>query len=226
MKVKFVFKGGPGSGNFDHAGRPGKVGGSAPDTMGHGVTGGFVPKKNRVWQGKKHEQKRQLTNIQTGNIGEEMAAKALQDKLGTEFSTLNQGITNAPIDIAGDHTAVEVKAGPASNGRSAQHWRATIATEGKKERELVRMMSKTEKREYNRYKQQQVFERKEKLVREMSELAGASIKPATVGVILTPDGKRGDVFYFEGFHARIGWNKAHEGEYLGTYEIDDPSKYK
>jgi len=28
MKAKFVFKGGTGSGNFGHSGRPGKVGGS------------------------------------------------------------------------------------------------------------------------------------------------------------------------------------------------------
>lgn len=36
-------KGGPGSGNFDHAGRPGKVGGSAPD---HGKAGVPAPAKD------------------------------------------------------------------------------------------------------------------------------------------------------------------------------------
>lgn len=226
MIVRFEFKGGKGSGNFDHAGRTGKVGGSAPRVMGQGVSGGWVQKELRVWQGQQHEQQRQLTNIQTGNIGEEMAARAMKDKLGDEFVTLNKGITNAPIDIAGDHHAIEVKAGPASNGKSAQHWRATIATEGKKERELVQAMSAAERREYNQYKQQQVFERKFAMLDEMSRIAGSDIKPATVGVILTPDGKTGDVFFFEGFHARIGWNQIEESNYVGTYTIDDPNIYK
>lgn len=223
--MKIVLKGGKGSGNFGHAGRPGKIGGSAP-AMGRGVSGGKLPPGKRVWQGQKYDQPRQLTNIQTGNIGEEMAAKAMEDHLGVEFSGLNIGRTNAPVDIAGDHHAIEVKAGPASNGRSAQHWRATIATETPNERKLVRQMSKEEKRAYNQYKQQQVFERKNAMVAEMSKMAGTEIKPATVGVILTPDGKRGDVFLFDGFHARIGWNKTDTGTYLGTYEIDDPNNYK
>ena len=33
MRVTFIHKGGPGSGNFGHAGRPGLVGGSAPSGM-------------------------------------------------------------------------------------------------------------------------------------------------------------------------------------------------
>lgn len=41
MRLKFVLKGGTGSGNFDHAGRPGKIGGSSP---GGGAGGAkFVP---------------------------------------------------------------------------------------------------------------------------------------------------------------------------------------
>lgn len=223
--MKIIFKGGKDSGNFGHSGRPGEVGGSGP-AMGLGVSGGKVPLSKRVWQGEQYSEKRQLTNIQTGNIGEEMAAKALEDYMGVEFIGLNVGVNNAPVDIAGDHHAIEVKAGPASNGKSAQQWRATIATEGKAERELVRQMSASQKREYNAYKQQQVFERKNAMIAFMSEMAGAPVKPATVGVILTPDGKRGDVYFFEGFHVRIGWNKLEEGTYLGTYEIDDPLKYK
>lgn len=37
MKAKLVFKGGKGSGNFGHAGRPGKVGGSAAGSGGGGA---------------------------------------------------------------------------------------------------------------------------------------------------------------------------------------------
>lgn len=44
MKAKIVFKGGKGSGNFGHAGRPGKVGGSAPSRAGkkRGVFGNMM----------------------------------------------------------------------------------------------------------------------------------------------------------------------------------------
>ena len=226
MRTLIIKKGGTGSGNFGHAGRPGKVGGSGA-SMGLGVSGGYVPQEQRVWQGAKYDEKRQLTNIQTGNIGEHMAAKALEDKLGAEFTTMNAGLNNAPIDIAGDHMAVEVKAGPASNGRSAQQWRATISTAGIQERQMINKMSKDEKRAYNAYKQQQVFERKNAMLASMSQIAGSEIQPATVGIILTPDGKRGDVFFINGFHARVGWNKgATEANYIGTYTIDDPMLYK
>lgn len=39
MKVRFVHKGGKGSGNFGHSGRPGKVGGSAGGGKGKGGGG-------------------------------------------------------------------------------------------------------------------------------------------------------------------------------------------
>ena len=38
----FVLNGGPGSGNFGHAGRPGKVGGSASSDESNGVNGKIV----------------------------------------------------------------------------------------------------------------------------------------------------------------------------------------
>ena len=42
FKVKAILKGGPGSGHFDHAGRPGKVGGSQPSST-NAVTADEVP---------------------------------------------------------------------------------------------------------------------------------------------------------------------------------------
>lgn len=44
MKANIIFKGGPGSGNFGHAGRPGKRGGSA---SGGGRGGGGASKKRK-----------------------------------------------------------------------------------------------------------------------------------------------------------------------------------
>jgi hypothetical protein len=51
-----------------------------------------------------------------------------------KFDTVNVGVNNAPIDVAGDHMAVEVKTGLASNGVKSQHWRATIGQPGKAEK--------------------------------------------------------------------------------------------
>lgn len=219
MKGKITFKGGKGSGNFGHSGRPGKVGGSSSSNR--------LPSDQRVWQGEQSNFPRQLTNKQTGAIGEHLAAKALEDQYGVPFSTLNLGKNNAPIDLAGDHTAVEVKAGPASNGRTAQHWRATSSTPGKKEQALLAKMTKEEKRAHHDYKRQQVLERKYKMLDEMSKMAGQEVKPMTVAVILTPDGGRGDVFMVPGFHQRLPWSEyATDQYYVGTYDVDNPAQFK
>lgn len=216
-----VTKGGTGSGNFGHSGRPGKVGGS-----GSGRSSAWLPPEQRVWQGKQQEGKVPFNQNETGRRGEILAAKALEDKYGVEFSLMNQGLNNAPVDVAGDHHAIEVKTGPATNGASAQQWRITTSyTSGPTERAMIAKMSPSERNEYNRYKQQQSVERKYATVAEMSNIAGVDIKPATVGVILSPDGTRGDVYMVPGFHLRLGWNKyAVEENYLGTYEVGDITK--
>jgi uncharacterized short protein YbdD (DUF466 family) len=46
----YHFKGGPGSGNFGHEGRPGQVGGSAPDDGGGGGMAGAAPKEKEPKQ--------------------------------------------------------------------------------------------------------------------------------------------------------------------------------
>ena len=180
-------KGGVGSGHRGHRGRPGKRGGSLPS--GGGGT-------SRVWQGEQQAKpEKKLSKLQTGAIGEELAMGALEEKLGAKFSTLNNGVNNAPIDVGGNHHAIEVKTGLASNGRTAQHWRATIGQPGKKETELIKKMSKEEKRAHHTWKKQKILERKNTALREMEKMAGTEIKPATIGVILSPDGKRGDVYF-------------------------------
>jgi len=48
---------------------------------------------------------------------------------------------------------------------------------------------------------------------------GRPVKPVTVGVILNPDTKTADVFRFNGFHARIGWNSPQaQKAYVGSYK--------
>lgn len=188
------------------------------DQSTHGRGGGATPK---VWDGNPVSWKgKKLTKLQVGEIGENLAMRVLSEEMGVEFRTLNEGVNNAPIDVGGDHTAVEVKTGLASNGKSAQQWRATIGQPGKAETAALKQMTKEEKRAHNQYKQQKILERKQNMLDEMSQIAGAPVKGVTVGIILHPDGTKGDVYKFDGFHLRIPWKKAGElGEFMGTFNV-------
>ena len=201
-KFFLILKGGKGSGNFGHGGRPGKVGGSS----------------SRVWSGTTSTEPRTLSKLKTGGIGEALAIQALSTE-GAQFETLNVGINNAPIDLIGDHLAVEVKTGLSTNARDAQKWRATIGEPGKEEKELLKQMTPKEKLEFNSYKRQKILERKNELLKKLSEEAGEPVKAMTIGVILSPDGSKGDVFAIPGFHLSLRWNQyATDEYYLGTYD--------
>lgn len=218
MSVKLIFiKGGPESGHHGHAGLPGVHGGSRPSGAAKAPV---KVKKGKVWAGEQQPKaEKKLSKLSTGTAGETIAMEALEAKIGAPFSTLNKGINNAPIDVAGNHTAVEVKTGLASNGKTAQHWRATIGQPGKEETALLKQMSSKEKREHNTWKRAKILERKYDALKEMEKMAGAKINAATVGIILSSDGKRGDVFFIPGFHQRLTWKKyAIEKYYIGTYD--------
>jgi len=186
------------------------------------ITGGPVPPAQRVWQGDAHARSAERpSKLQTGEIGERLAMHVLAERHGQPFNTLNEGLNNAPIDVAGDHRAVEVKTGLASNGKSAQQWRATIGQPGKVETELLKQMTSGQKKVHNTRKAKAILDRKNKMLKELSEAAGAPVKGQTAGVILSPDGKRGDVFLMEGFHLRQSWAAAAtEENYVGTYEVN------
>lgn len=213
--IIIALKGGAGSGNFNHAGVPGKVGGSAPG-------GGHGSASNRVWEGKQHAQaESKLSKLEVGHAGEKLAMQVLSEKMGVPFGTLNVGVNNAPIDVGGDHTAVEVKTGLATNGSTAQHWRATIGQPGKAEAELISQMSSEEKRQHNAYKYEQIMKRKNDMLAELTKQAGGEeVKPLTVGIILSADGKRGDVYMIPGFHLRLPWKDyATDEYYAGSYDV-------
>lgn len=214
MKVMIRFKGGPGSGHFGHSGRPGQVGGSSTSRYSISKTSG------RVWTGEQHEATTKLTKLEKGEIGEQVAMRALEDRFGVNFSTLNVGVNNAPIDVGGDHMAVEVKASQASGDVTSQYWRATIGQPGKAESALFKQMTREEKIAYNKIKYDKILERKNSMLAQMSEMAGAEVKPYMVGVIISGDGKKADAFLIPGFHIRVGWKQnATDDNYLGTYEI-------
>jgi hypothetical protein len=177
----------------------------------------------RVWQGKRQEPTRtRLSRSEVGKRGEALAAKALSDVYDAEFVSLNEGINNAPLDMGGDHRAVEVKTGLVTNTSRALHWRATIGQPGKAETELIRSMTREQKREHNLYKQQQIMERKYNMLSKMSELIGAKVEPITIGIILSEDGSRGDVYEIPDFHLRLSWKDyATDEYYIGTYDYTD-----
>lgn len=184
----------------------------------HNPHKGDVPK---VWTGQPVGwEGKQLSKLEVGAIGEKLAMKLLSEQLGTAFSTLNEGVNNAPIDVAGDHIAVEVKTGLASNNKSSQHWRATIGQPGKAEAALIAQMTPEQKRIHNARKEQAILERKYKLLEELTVMAGSEVAGITVGIILHPSGKKADVYKFDGFHLRIPWGKAEElGTYLGSHDV-------
>ena len=205
-----IVKGGEGSGNFDHAGRPGEVGGSAPTTA----------TLDRVWTGEQHEGEATVNKLETGAIGEGIVMDVLSQLHDVPFGTVNVNVNNAPFDVSGDSLAVEVKTGLATNSKSAQHWRATIGQPGKAETELLKQMSAEEKRAHNERKMQAILDRKHGLLHKMSQEAGREIHPMTMGLILSGDGTRADVFAFDGFHLRLPWNKyATPEHFLGTYDV-------
>jgi hypothetical protein len=83
-------------------------------------------------------------------------------------------------------------------------------------------MSREEKAAWFKRKSELILVRKNALLDKMSQEAGTKIRPMTVGVILSPDGKRGDVYAVDGFHLRLGWNQyATDQYYLGTYDVSD-----
>lgn len=176
----------------------------------------------RVWDGQPVEWAGEKpSKLEVGEAGERLAIRLLSKLNGTSFIALSEGLNNAPIDIGGDRQAVEVKTGLASNGRTAQHWRATIGQPGKEETELIRQMSSEDKKAHHAYKQKQIMARKHAMLAEMSKIAGGKVKPVTIGIIMHPNMKRADVYKFDGFHQRIPWKDAESmGEYLGTHEVD------
>lgn len=212
--------------NFKHL--PGRHDQRSHGRGGGNISGGPVSKEKRVWQGKEQEYEGQkLSKLQTGELGEKVAIQALSDINGVPFETLNVGINNAPIDVVGDHQAIEVKTGLATNRPDSQRWRATIGEPAREEKAsykaLIKKMSPETKREHNRLKRQAILDRKQSMLDKLTvESGGERIDPKVVGVIMAPDGKKADVFVIDGFHLSLPWRQAATDEnYIGTYDIGE-----
>src|SRR5690606_1942980 len=79
---------------------------------------------------------------------------------------------------------------------------------------------------HNAVKYQAILDRKHALLQKMTEESGEEIKPLTMGLILSGDGKRADMFAIPGFHLQLRWNKyATDEYYVGTFDIEAGRMY-
>lgn len=155
----------------------------------------------------------------TGRIGEQVALAYLRSLGHADAVPLNHEQSNFPIDAVGDHGAYEIKTGLASNGTTAQHWRATIGEPGPREKEWLRSASADDKATYNRAKSEAILQRKQEALDRISAERGYKVEGRTMGIILDHATKVADVHVFDGFHLRVGWNSEQaRAAYVGSFK--------
>ncbi len=178
----------------------------------------------RVWTGEQQQgptARGKMARLELGERGEMLAERVLEELSGADFQNLNSAAgEHSPLDLVGDNRAVEVKAGKASNSKSAQQWRITAGEPGMRERLRMLSMRPGQLRAYNRRKSEYLVKRKQQLADQLSKALGRKLQPVTVGIVFSPDNRRADVFLVPGFHARLGWTSyAKEPYYAGTYDL-------
>jgi hypothetical protein len=155
-----------------------------------------------------HGSSADLSKLETGALGEELAVRYLKGLGFKDARTLNVHRNNFPVDLVEDHRVYEVKAGLAGVSRSAQQWRATIGQPGKKERAWLDRASAAAKLRWNDRKRQLIITRKQRAVTEVSKKLGHRVNGATLALIIDHKRKIVDVHVFDGFHLRVGWTSA------------------
>lgn len=168
--------------------------------------GGKQQQGKRVYNGQPVNTRIKLTKLETCAIGEQAVIDYAKANGIKDMHSLNVGMNNYPIDLQGDHIVVEVKAGLVSNTRGAQQWNAKIGQPGVKEQEWLSKISASTKAAWNKNKDVMILARKENARRALSRKHGTNLGARTATLIINPDTKSADLYIFEGFHKRIGWN--------------------
>jgi len=168
-----------------------------------GESGGGKDKK--VFSGQQVNTRTKLSKLETDKLGERVVLDYMRANGIKDARSANVKGNNYPVDIVGDHLAIELKSGLVSNGPSAQHWRATIGQPSKTEAAWLAKASAGAKAAHNEEKAQAIIDRKNAAVRELAKATGTKLAGMTVAVIINPDTKAMDLYAFKGFHARIGW---------------------
>jgi len=172
-----------------------------------------------VWEGQQQNLRTSLSKLETGALGEQIVISYLRNIQGfTDADSLNSSGNNFPVDLAHNHEIVEVKAGLASNSQRAQQWRSTTGEPGIKEKAWLRTIDDETKFEWGQQKIEAIFDRKQKILDDFTSELGKKVTGKTATVIINPDDRLADVYMFDGFHRRIGWNSSQaEDGYIGTF---------
>lgn len=175
------------------------------------------PTKTRAFEGKPVDVKTPISKQEAGRIGEEVVIGWLKAQGKHDARHMNLDRNNFPIDLIQDHMTIEAKTGLASNSTGAQQWRLTIGEPGKAEKDWLAKASPEEKAAWNVEKQKKIHARKKKVLAALGKELGKPIKAATMTVILNPDTKTADIYQFDGWHDRIGWNSPEaKAAYVGS----------
>lgn len=184
------------------------------------ITQFLTPSTERAFDGKprpNHHKWPPMSKLETGALGEKIAIEYSRAN-GKNAVPMNSDQNNYAVDLMDDDGVIEVKTGITWNSPSARQWRATIGQPGKKESEWLKTASEEDKRAWNIEKQRMILERKEQARREVEQEIGRPVAAKTLTMIIDPDRKLVDIFEFDGFHLRIGWNsEAARYGYKGSY---------
>jgi hypothetical protein len=136
-------------------------------------------------------------------------------KLGTRISK------ETSADLVAHTALIEVRAGLVSNPKSAQHWTAPEIKSGKAEKAYMKTLSREAKADFVRLKRAVTLRRKRAALSHLSRRLGRPIQPMTIASIINPDTQESDIFEFNGFYLRIGWNSRRaQRAYKGTYRYE------
>jgi hypothetical protein len=189
----------------EHKGK-GKGGGQFTGKGGGGGSDITIkPTKQRAFTGKSVNTAK-ISKQEAGKIGEQLVIAHLKSLGFHDARPLNLDRNNFPIDLVQDHESIEVKTGQVSNGTGAQQWRLTIGEPGKAEKAWLASAGEEEKAAWNAKKQAMITDRKKKCLADLSKKLGKPVKAKTMTVLLDPGTKTADIYMFDGWHDRIGWN--------------------
>lgn len=164
------------------------------------------PTDDRAYTGQVVPTKRKMTKQQAGALGEQIAIEHLKKSGVRNAKTYNVNRNNEAVDVVGGKNAYEVKAGLVSNSKGAQQWRATIGEPGKAEKAWLKTQPKSVRKEWKERRHAEILQRKRDAVKKISQERGEKVRAITLTTIINHDKRIVDVFEFEGFHLRIGWN--------------------
>jgi plasmid maintenance system killer protein len=157
----------------------------------------------------------------TGAVGEGLAVEYMRNYMQAPDTQPLVRTKHLPLDLISREYAVEVKGGLVSNIRQAQQWRLTFSQFVGEEAERYARMSASERAMHTATKRFNIMQRKKKFLSHLNEAFKRELTPLTITTIIDCDRREADLFVFEGWHSRIGWNAPDtEDARRGTFRFD------